>query len=197
MFSLVVIITGSLLYNIPRLFELESFEMTNRCTNKTETRMTRTPFGKHRVYIYLYKVALRFFVRYVIPLGTIIVLNTFIVVAIRRGNKQRSTMSHKDHRENRTTMTLVIICALYAVCQTPSFVSVIATNLYHLGYIRASKTLRSSKFTAVANLFLTLNSSLNFVVYAAVSQTFRRTVRQLLRCRRGFQVAEAANTTNS
>ena len=112
----------------------------------------------------------------------LIFFNVHLIHDLRMAQRERGTMtSHSIHDQNNLTLVMVIIVVVFIVCQTPAMINHILYIFYAAYYSNFGNTL-NRRFSMTSDLFVALNSSLNFFIYCL----FRRQFRQQLgeSCRR-------------
>ncbi|VDI26462.1 Hypothetical predicted protein [Mytilus galloprovincialis] len=169
----------SFLFNVNRWFDYEIISRDNNTTNTTELDYAFTDFGKNNVYRQVYFLWLYLFIMFFIPLTSLAVLNTFLIFAVRRSHQQRKDMNVRQSRENNVTIMLVSVVIVFMICQLPALVYNVAfsVNSYviHMYGWQILSTIR--------NFMVTFNSAINFILYCAFGQKFRRTfIRTFCRC---------------
>ncbi|CAL1526988.1 unnamed protein product [Lymnaea stagnalis] len=176
-----VISAVSILYNVPRWFEYtvavveESDGSNSTCIIPTQTQLARDSIY-HKIYFgWLYFLVMCF-----IPLCSLAILNSFLIVAVRRSKQQRRDMNVRQSRENNVTIMLVSVVMVFIVCQVPALIYNMA---YAIDMHKVTVSLGWSILSNFRNILVTLNSAINFILYCALGQKFRRTfVRTLCPC---------------
>ena len=162
---------GSTLYNIPRWFDYAPTVEVNPATNTTVIVPARTAFSQNTIYLQVYFSWLYVPIMCIVPLLILLVLNLFLILAVRHSQRQRKDMNVRQHRENSITIMLVSIVMVFIVCQVPALVYNLAYAVdnahvrHNLGYMILSD---------VRNFLVNLNSAVNFILYCALGQKFRR-----------------------
>ncbi|KAH9499279.1 hypothetical protein Btru_003600 [Bulinus truncatus] len=173
------ILAVSVVYNMPRWFEYTITEHPD--TNNTTCLMANaTDLANDSIYHKIYFGWLYFLVMCSIPICSLTILNAFLIVAVRRSKRQRRDMNVKQSRENNVTIMLVSVVMVFIVCQVPALI-------YNIAYgIDNDKVIHSVGWIILSNCrnnLVTLNSAVNFILYCALGQKFRRTfVRSLCPC---------------
>lgn len=152
---LTVIAIWSLAYNIPIFFELEFKE-----DGDLGLSTLRSPS-----YVLLYKGYCYLFFMFLIPAILMIVLNVFVVLAVRRAYRVRRQLSGRDEKERRCTLMAVLVVGTFLVLNLTANV----TNCVEAFTVLAYKSL-----VHIGNLLVTLNSATNFFIYCALSLRFRQ-----------------------
>ncbi|GFO34274.1 FMRFamide receptor-like [Plakobranchus ocellatus] len=169
----------SILYNLPRWFEYSIVNFTDS-QNETCIFPGRTPLANDSIYHKIYFGWLYFLVMCFIPLCSLAVLNSFLIVAVRRSKRERRSMNVKESRENNVTIMLVSVVIVFIICQVPALIYNMA---YSINMPEVSSSYSWDVLSNFRNFLVTLNSAVNFILYCALGQKFRRTfVRTLCPC---------------
>lgn len=161
----VVLVTAfSILYNVPRFFELTVFK-----NEEGKTEWKRTDIGANKMYQTLYVDALYYLFTFVLPLLILAYVNTRVTIAYQalRRRKRRMT-SRRAENENNITLVMIIVVLIFMLCQAPARIVQLVwgyryshCHQYHYYLIHVSNTLE------------VLNSSVNFLVYFCFRKRFR------------------------
>jgi len=162
---------AAIVFNLTRWFEYNTHSATHTENNQTSFHFNHTlsKFGndatyKQVYYFYLYPTVMLF-----IPLGLLAVLNTCLVLAVRRSRLQQQTMHVRQARENNVTVMLISVVVVFMICQIPALV-------YNVAYSINSDIQRDlgwSVLSTLRNFLVTFNSAINFILYCAFGQKFR------------------------
>lgn len=171
---------GSTMYNIPRWYEYRPSWHTNKETNETYVDFVSTVFSTNPTYVQVYFSWLYVPIMCIIPLLTLSIMNLFLILAVRRSQQQQKNMNVKQSRENNVTIMLVSVVIVFIICQVPALV-------YNLAYA-VDRQYVQEKFgyqvlSVFRNFLVCFNSSINFLLYCALGQKFRRIFLQTF-CRR-------------
>ena len=162
---------GSALYNCPRWFDYWPVATINEYTNKSIVRVNRTQFSQNPIYLQVYFSWLYVPIMCIVPLLVLSILNMFLILAVRRSQRQRKDMNVKQSRENNVTIMLVSVVIVFIICQVPALV-------YNLAYAIDNDYIEDSfgyeVLSSIRNFLVTLNSAINFLLYCALGQKFRR-----------------------
>lgn len=169
----------SFLFNLNRWFDYKIVSRPNNTTNTTDLSYDFTDFGKDRVYRQVYFLWLYLLIMFFIPLSSLAVLNTFLIFAVKRSQQQRKDMNVRQSRENNVTIMLVSVVMVFMICQLPALIYNVAFAVngfvVHVYGWQILSTIR--------NFMVTFNSAINFILYCAFGQKFRRTfIRTFCRC---------------
>ena len=150
----------------------------------------KTDLRQNRLYFIVYKTCMFFMFRLVVPLLVLIHVNIKLMVTLRNASKDRArltkaqnssasgplTRKQQNSKKDYFTTILVSVVSVFIMCQFPDFVVRTAVTI---------KSFTSLKFdlhyfNTITNMLLTLNSSINCLVYCLTGHRFRRIlIRQL------------------
>ena len=136
------VISFSLLYNIPRFFEISWEE-----TEEGIPRPQATSLRQDAYYISIYITWMYLVFMYVLPFGGLSILNLLIFLDVRRSNKNLSTMSAHEKKEVRLAVMLMIVVLVFLICNV---LPLIVNILEVLGQ-------KINAVTQTSNLLVTLN----------------------------------------
>jgi len=115
-------------YNLPRFFERSTITQTSTSSNASSSSsaalVSRTALRENTVYIIVYKTALFFVARFLLPFSALAYFNTRLILAIR----ESARLPMKDvegrggrqlRRRERYTLTLVVVVMVFVVCELP------------------------------------------------------------------------------
>ena len=170
---------------MPMFFEREFVEIFDRVDCRLELGFTNTRLYHNNMYYLIYRVIIEGSVRFIIPLTVLIVLNSILAIGIRKAQKQRSVMTADVRTSGRRqsdsiTAMVVTVVIIFVICQAPYILIVMDTYFNRLdASVRILPKMIRYYWIRVAHFLLILNSSVNFIIYAAVGKTFRQ---KLFRC---------------
>ena len=153
-------------------------------TSATRVKSNVMLLSDNEVYHFTYYIGLSWLVLYVVPIVSLIVLNSLLVRQIRQASRRRSEISRSGSRsvklqsESRSvTVSIIAIVTVFILCQTPDFVHTLL-SYQALGVdVVAVRYLRS-----VTYCFLALNSSVNFLLYSLFYLRFRQQACRVFCC---------------
>ena len=172
---------GSTLYNIPRWFDYCPVPIVSNVTNRTLFMVPGiTEFHHNKIYLKVYLSWLYVPIMCIVPLVVLSVLNFCLILAVRRSQQQRKDMNVRQSRENNVTIMLVSVVIVFIICQVPALV-------YNLAYAIDQQHIQGSFgykiLSNLRNFLVNVNSAINFILYCALGQKFRRIFVQTF-CRR-------------
>ncbi|KAK2172456.1 hypothetical protein NP493_960g03004 [Ridgeia piscesae] len=162
---------GSTLYNIPRWFDYTPTAILSPLSNTTVVVPSRTAFSQNLIYLQVYFSWLYVPIMCIVPLLILLVLNLFLILAVRHSQRQRKDMNVRQCRENSITIMLVSIVMVFIVCQVPALVYNLA---YAVDNAHVQMNFGYQILSNLRNFLVNLNSAVNFILYCALGQKFRR-----------------------
>jgi hypothetical protein len=156
------------------------------CDGQPVTRALWTPFRRNANYFRIYKTLCYFIFRSVGPLVTLIALNFRLVRALQVVSRKRRELAVRRPRRNggkqreSLTLILVTVVTVFIVCQIPDVGIRIAYTLKEFAPRSITLDLWTLRYgLAASNALLTVNSSVNFLIYCLVGKKFRRILANL------------------
>ncbi|XP_037039195.1 uncharacterized protein LOC119076515 isoform X2 [Bradysia coprophila] len=165
------------LWEINGVFYNQS-EIQSFCVPSTEIFDSESDLGKNPTYKSIF-YPFTSIVWTIIPVILLATFNCFLVAAVRRSHRMRRTMTNtiqsdrSTAQENKVTVTLIAVVVLFLVCQTPGAIQLI----YSMKNEKHSNLTRG--INIVCNFLTTLNAAANFLLYCALSNKYRQTVKEL------------------
>ena len=145
--------------------------MTIPCNNATaECHTSSKLLLHHKLYTLVYYVILDSIVRIIIPLTVLIILNIKLIKAVRAS---REMHSETQRQQNNTTVMLVTIVITFIICFTPYVLENVLRVIDDFGQ-DINLWMIPFYTSVVSNMFLAVNSAVNFLIYLARGERFRR-----------------------
>ncbi|CAH1791116.1 unnamed protein product [Owenia fusiformis] len=187
----IIVIVLDILFNLPRFFERVTYTITDPCTNVTIVTNKYSDFAQNPVYIKLYRIGAYFIVIYLIPLLVLSIMNTRLIQEIKRTSKVHKDLANsvalmdtrKERHEKEITLTLIAVVTVFIITQTPDFIREIIVIIFPVDMLSTVVNIQHGQFNwtiyylGVCNLLLTVNSSVNFLIYCYFGRRFRRIFR--------------------
>ena len=183
---------AAILYNIPRFFEyrrLDVFCPTGDGGSRFAASMHLfTAVGEDRIFRVVYDNVLYFVVMLGGPLLILAFLNAKLIAALKKRSRKRREMGgvattmtghNQQQQQQDLTVMLVAVVFVFIVCQTPTFVDRIIWAFVDKHQRHCGRW--HYYYTAVGDLMVILNSSVNFIVYVLASRKFRSNLFAVLR----------------
>lgn len=190
-------------YNVPLFFERIvaplSFALVDNTTIVVVNwTVNRTAIRDDKAYVIVYTTTLFFLLRFLLPLSSLAFFNTRLIQAIQKSRALRARRGDGavgESRKDRNTLTLVVVVVVFVACEVPDFGLRIWMSLRqlapHLPY--DMHVLRLINVTS--NLFLTVNSCSNVIIYILLGRKFRTILLGMICRSRGRGDGEAGART--
>ena len=159
-----VVTVFSIVYNIPRFFELEVVK-----NDSPRPVWNRTELGRNELYKTVYTDVMYYIFSFVLPLLILAFVNTRVIIAYQAMQARKHRMlSRRSDRENNITLVMIMVVVIFMLCQAPARIVQLVWNysfthckqfVYYLIHI--------------SNTLEVLNSSLNFIIYYTFHTRFR------------------------
>lgn len=174
-------VAAAAIFNIPRFLVFKPKMLSNGLWILDSTEFRRgTAFF---VINWVYSVCIHF-----LPLVVLSCANIYLVYAVHQAGQQRQKLHIRNNREaawqreqRRLTITLISIVFLFIVCIIPSAFSDFPIAFALFGGDKTEIQFKSSSFYLslqyIANFLVWLELSLNFVLYCAFNEKFRRVMK--------------------
>lgn len=174
----------SIVYNLPRFFE-RTVRLKVTYENVTLPYTGKTPLWNNTWYKLIYKTMLFFILRFFLPLTSLAFFNTRLIQAIKDSYRRRREMpgEYHNHRKERYSLTLVVVVVVFIICETPDFFLRAWSSLSTWSNVPFPKP-QLMYVNIISNIFLTINSCSNFVIYCFIGTRFRKILIHILRRRR-------------
>ena len=155
-------------------------------TSRVMVKPTAMRYSKF--YFLVYKTCLPFVVRFLIPFAALAFFNQRLIHAMRASSRIRQHAGGGsgggDPKERQHTRILVVVVVVvFVICELPDLIlrtSVSWSEFY--GTVTAPIRTRLLYFVVVSNLFLTINSCINFVIYCFMGRRFRLILLRTIGC---------------
>lgn len=153
--------------------------------------------------LYLFKIiyltVLYVVVMFLVPLGSLIILNYKLMTVLRRTRRKRDTWrSHRNvsrrsscgeqttsggnsRSEDDITRMLIVVVLVFVISQSPALITQAVVSLAPDEPNDCPHPLFF--YVRLSDLLIVANSSLNFIVYSFCSRRFRQILIELVRCR--------------
>lgn len=161
----IVCVCFSLAYNMPRFWEVRQVSYTLPKTNQLLHCVRPSSLRLNQTYINVYIHWCYLIVNYIIPFLTLAILNCLIYRQVKRANRERQRLSRSEKREiGLATMLLCVVVVFFMLNFLP-----LVLNISEAFYSWVDH-----KVTKVSNLLITINSSVNFLIYIIFGEKFKR-----------------------
>ena len=169
--AVVVVWCMAVIVNIPRGIEYMTIPCNNATTWCHESSM---PLHHDGVHILVYHFILDNIVKMIIPLTALITFNIKLIKAVRAS---REMHSETHQQQKNTTVMLVTIVITFIICFTPRLLKGV---LRVIDYFKNGNIDNYWMYNSMlSNMFLTVNSAVNFLIYLARGERFRRILKNI------------------
>ncbi|KPI95295.1 FMRFamide receptor [Papilio xuthus] len=155
-------------YNTPKFFEAEVITVGDSATGEIIYCVQADLDFRTDRYVIVYIHWMYLVVMYIVPFSALAALNACIVRQVRRAQAERARLSRVQRRELGLATMLLVVVLVFFLCNILPLV----TN--------ASEVFRGDEFdnldplVKTSNLLVTINSSVNFVIYVIFGEKFKR-----------------------
>jgi len=162
--AVLLIAVLSLAYNLPRFLEVDHCLHVDYATNQSWTIVIPSDLRNDKTYITWYIVSLYFVVMNFVPFTLLAILNGAIYKQVRKANRERSLLTNSQKREIGLATMLLCVVAVFFIFN----ILAMAVNIFEAANILVDE------MTRVSNLLVSLNSSVNFIIYCIFGDKFQR-----------------------
>jgi hypothetical protein len=162
--SIFVIVTLSIIYNLPKFFEISIVEGFDDEFGEFYFA-TASNLRINSLYIKIYIHWAYLIVMNIFPLVSITIFNLMIYRQVKIVNRMRIKLTTKEMQDIKLTTMLFCVVIVFMSC---NFLPVL-TNILETFY-----QIHSDRLTKLSNFLVTVNSSVNFLIYVVLVKKFRR-----------------------
>lgn len=156
----------ALAYNAPKFFEAEVVERL--VDGEWVYCVTADLEFRTDSYIVVYIHSLYMIVMYIVPFSALAALNACIVRQVRRAQAERARLSRVQRRELGLATMLLVVVLVFFLCNLLPLV----TNSFEV--FLGDQFDKLDPLVKTSNLLVTINSSVNFVIYVIFGEKFKR-----------------------
>ena len=172
---------AAVLYNIPRFFEIVPLWLQDPCSCTYSYNLSFSWLRNNFLYQIIYKTVLHFIFRTVGPLLILVVLNFKLIQTVLQARKTHAQLTQTTNQRNNNYFNpiLIAVVSVFIICNTPDLMFRIVFFSKKHDYIMYKwfQTMGS-----ISNMLLTVNSSVNCVIYCLTGRRFRLVLFRIL-CR--------------
>jgi len=183
---LVVLFLLAVVYNIPSFFEHDVKNVSDDCLSRVEPQLQYSAMRKDKLYFILYKTIIYFLFRFLLPLACLTFLNFRLVYVLWRQFSEQQPLHAGSSPETTgrplseaarlrrcnsatdpsVTMLVVGMATLFLICQLPDFCLRFIKTVSQLFKLEPDwGSFTAQYINTVSNALLTLNASVNCLVY--------------------------------
>ncbi|CAK1547972.1 unnamed protein product [Leptosia nina] len=168
----------ALIYNAPKFFEAELVAVGDPQAGEVIYCVQANMNFRTETYVAVYIHWMYLVVMYIVPFTALAVLNACIVRQVRRAQRERARLSRVQRRELSLASMLVAVVLVFFLCNLLPLL----TNAFEVFLGDAFDNL--DPLVKTSNLLVTINSSVNFVIYVIFGEKFKRIFLKLFCARR-------------
>ena len=173
--QLAVVLIAAVLYTIPKFAECRvSYDTMNTWNNNTLDMAYAdfTRFGENRLFFFIYDTIFLLIFLLVLPILTLTVLTIRLIKAMKAHRRMQLEMqSRSQQNDSNVTFALVIVVIVFIACQVPTFFAYVLAEVLPYGAHDCGG--RLFYLVPIVDVLVTLNSSINFVMYIIANKAFR------------------------
>jgi len=162
---------------------LENLTQESSSPSESRRRALTAQFMALRsdVYSVIYDMCLYFVVRVLLPLAALVFFNQCLVHALHESDQLRRHSATDSGTGRQHTWMLVVVVVVFVVCQLPTVVFHVYWLLVMCDIVPFSRNM--TQFVVITiNLMLTVNSSVNVVIYCLAGRQFRSILLHMMGC---------------
>lgn len=163
--AVVVIVIFAFIYNLPKFFEITVYNERHWKYNITVYCVSPTELRSNEIYVTLYIHWMYFFIYYMFPFIALVIFNMAIYQRVRKANRDLQQLSRHQRREIGLATMLLCVVVVFLICNILPLVS------------NAHETFIEDPpqwMVQFGNLLVTINSSINFIIYVIFGRKFKR-----------------------
>ncbi|XP_052737106.1 FMRFamide receptor [Bicyclus anynana] len=154
-------------YNAPKFFEAEVVAVGDPAGEHVYCVRAAAAFRTER-YVAVYIHWMYLVVMYALPFSALAALNAAIVRQVRRAQAERARLSRVQRRELGLATMLLVVVLVFFLCNLLPLV----TNAFEV--FLGDQFDNLDPLVKTSNLLVTINSSVNFVIYVIFGEKFKR-----------------------
>ncbi|KAH0564590.1 FMRFamide receptor-like [Cotesia glomerata] len=162
--AVLCIVIVSTIYNLPKFWEVNLEEEIHWRYNVTIYCVGPAILRSNDLYISIYVNWMYFFFYYALPFVLLVVFNVAIYRRVRKANRDLQQLSRHQRREINLATMLLCVVIVFIVCNVLPLVS----NVFEMFQVPPVWLVQAG------NLLVTINSSINFIVYVIFGRNFKR-----------------------
>ncbi|XP_031844318.1 FMRFamide Receptor [Nomia melanderi] len=163
--AVLVIVIFSFVYNLPKFWEIDFFTEVHWKYNVTVYCLYPADLRSNDLYVTLYVHWMYFFIYYLFPFLALVVFNAAIYQRVRKANKELQQLSRHQRREIGLATMLLCVVIVFLICN----ILPLASNIHETFFTDPPLWL-----VQTGNLLVTINSSINFIIYVIFGRKFKR-----------------------
>ncbi|XP_043795344.1 FMRFamide receptor isoform X1 [Apis laboriosa] len=163
--AVAIILIFSFFYNLPKFWEVEYYTETHWKYNVTVYCVYPADLRSNNLYVTLYVHWMYFFICYLFPFLALVIFNVAIYRRVRKANRDLQQLSRHQRREIGLATMLLCVVIVFLICN----ILPLASNIHETFLNDPPLWL-----VQTGNLLVTINSSINFIIYVIFGRKFKR-----------------------
>ncbi|XP_076380449.1 FMRFamide Receptor isoform X1 [Megalopta genalis] len=163
--AVLVIVIFSFVYNLPKFWEIDFYTEVHWKYNVTVLCVYPAELRNNDLYVTLYVHWMYFFICYLFPFLALVIFNAAIYKRVRKANRDLQQLSRHQRREIGLATMLLCVVIVFLICNILPLASNIHETFLHDPPLWLVQT---------GNLLVTINSSINFIIYVIFGRKFKR-----------------------
>ncbi|KAG7197872.1 hypothetical protein KM043_001683 [Ampulex compressa] len=177
--AVLVIVIFAFVYNLPKFWEIDFYTEVHWKYNVTVYCLYPAELRSNLLYVTLYVHWMYFFICYLFPFLALVIFNVAIYLRVRKANRELQQLSRHQRREIGLATMLLFVVIVFLICN----ILPLASNIHETFIADPPLWL-----VQTGNLLVTINSSINFIIYVIFGRKFKRIFLKLF-CSSRFFVA--------
>lgn len=191
--AVVITIFCAILYNIPRFLEREIVMKTSCETGERVVHVQRSDLRNSKTYYLVYKFIFYLFFRSLGPLLALIFLNVRLIMALSTVRRRQKSMTKRHRNRENITLMLVVVVTIFIFCEIPSLILRLLVSGREYKWFKI-ELLPLQYANCISNALLTINSSVNFLIYCLIGKKFRKILLNMYCGGAGGNLVEVSET---
>lgn len=175
---LIGVIISATIYNIPRFFEYEIIKNDEGQITYKRTLRDTILYPNYMVYYY---TLLYLLTHFCIPFAAIIFFNSHVIFLILKQKKERLNFTSQQRKEIKTTVMLIIVTVIFAICNVLTFIMNLWENINPTLFSDPKTISMAYMLNDLANFLVILNSASTFIIYFLFSEKYRTLLYDIFR----------------
>ncbi|KOC65978.1 FMRFamide receptor [Habropoda laboriosa] len=167
--AVLVIVIFSFMYNLPKFWEVDFYTEVHWKYNVTVYCLYPADLRSNDLYVTLYVHWMYFFICYLFPFLALVIFNAAIYQrvgkTVRKANRDLQQLSRHQRREIGLATMLLCVVIVFLICN----ILPLASNIHETFLNDPPLWL-----VQTGNLLVTINSSINFIIYVIFGRKFKR-----------------------
>ncbi|OAD60755.1 FMRFamide receptor [Eufriesea mexicana] len=163
--AVLVIVIFSFIYNLPKFWEVDYYTEVHWKYNVTVYCLYPADLRDNNLYVTIYVHWMYFFICYLFPFLALVIFNAAIYRRVRKANRDLQQLSRHQRREIGLATMLFCVVIVFLICN----ILPLASNI-HETFLNDPPVW----LVQTGNLLVTINSSINFIIYVIFGRKFKR-----------------------